>query len=248
MIGDLPKYQIFLSYRVAYDQQYVEMLYDILTQKLGLTVWLDKKCLLNGMKWEEGFCKGLMDSTAFVCLISGDAVNHPTNTRSSFTNLTHSSPCDNVLLEHQLALEFREQGLLQHIFPIFVGQKNALDPTKLDNFSFGNFAGFSDTVVVDAVLEKLKEHMDREALGSPLNPTRSVKQTMNEITANQGGFWQGDIQSSLDSIAQEIHKMCTSSPQTSQRCNNIDKDAELEALRLEWEKEIEEINKKALRL
>jgi len=177
-----------------------------------LKVWWDKKCLLNGMPWEEGFCKGWIQSRAFVCLISAGAINHPTNPRSSFTTLLDGSPCDNVLLEHQLALELRDQGMLDYIFPVFIGSENSSDPTKLDNFNFSNFGGLSDTVVVDAVLQKLRDHMDREALGSPLNAQaqRSVKQTMDAFTANQGGKLEGDVQASLDTISQGILNMCHS--------------------------------------
>ena len=231
LIGSSPPFEVFLSYRVAADAKKVEMFYNSLTAA-GKKVWWDKKCLLNGMPWEEGFCKGLINSRAFVCLISADAINHSTNTRSSFTKLTKDSPCDNVLLEHQVALELRDQGMLEYIFPVFIGSENASDPTKLDRFDFSNLAGLSNTVVVDAVLEKMREHMDREALGSPLHPQRTVKQTMDAITANQGGFMEGDIQASVVSITQGIVDMLSSATsQAPDSSSSVDLLAELAELR-----------------
>ena len=61
--------------------------------------------------------------------------------------------------------------------------------------------------MVDSVLQKLRDHMDREALGSPLNPQRSVKQTMDAITAKQGNFLIGEIKASMDEISQEIQNV-----------------------------------------
>ena len=233
LIGSSPPFEVFLSYRVAADAKKVEMFYNALTAA-GKKVWWDKKCLLNGMPWEEGFCKGLINSRAFVCLISADAINHSTNTRSSFTKLTKDSPCDNVLLEHQVALELRDQGMLEYIFPVFIGSENASDPTKVDRFDFSNLAGLSNTVVVDAVLEKMREHMDREALGSPLHPQRTVKQTMDAITANQGGFMEGDIQASVDSITQGIVDMLSSATsQAPDSSSSVDVLVELSQLREE---------------
>ena len=240
LIGSSPPFEVFLSYRVAADAKKVEMFYNSLTAA-GKKVWWDKKCLLNGMPWEEGFCKGLINSRAFVCLISADAINHSTNTRSSFTKLTKDSPCDNVLLEHQVALELRDQGMLEYIFPVFIGSENASDPTKVDRFDFSNLAGLSNTVVVDAVLEKMREHMDREALGSPLHPQRTVKQTMDAITANQGGFMEGDIQTSVDSITQGIVDMLSSATsQAPDSSSSVDVLAELAELRAQLKDKEEE--------
>jgi hypothetical protein len=57
LIGNAPPIDVFLSYRVAADAKKVELFYDSLTA-LGKKVWWDKKCLANGVPWEEGFCKG----------------------------------------------------------------------------------------------------------------------------------------------------------------------------------------------
>ena len=70
---------------------------------------------------EDGFCDGLVKSRTIIMLLSRDAINHATNKRQSFVELTAESPCDNVLLEHRMALEFRALGLLQNIFPVMIG-------------------------------------------------------------------------------------------------------------------------------
>ena len=94
----------------------------------------------------------------FVCLISKNAVGHATNTRQSFSQLTAASACDNVLLEHQLALELREMGMLEFIYPVFIGERNS-DGIH-DPFDWSCYGSLPD-VVVSSVLEKLTGHLDR---------------------------------------------------------------------------------------
>ena len=69
MVGDNPKYDVFLSYRVASDSDNAQLLYSKLTDA-GLSVFWDKICLQDGVPWEDGFCTGLVQSKVFVCLIS----------------------------------------------------------------------------------------------------------------------------------------------------------------------------------
>jgi len=104
--GDRGEFDVFLSYRVASDSVHVQKLYEALTAQ-GVTVWWDKMCLQPGEKWEEGFCEGLAKSDVFVPLLSRAAINHPTIPWQNFGKLTAESRCDNVFLEHRLALELR---------------------------------------------------------------------------------------------------------------------------------------------
>ena len=97
MIGDQAEYDVFLSYRVASDSQHVEKMYHLLTAQ-GLKVWWDKLCLLPGVDWKVGFCAGLVNSKAFVCLLSRHAINHPDRDWQNFSKLTVSSRGDNVFL------------------------------------------------------------------------------------------------------------------------------------------------------
>jgi hypothetical protein len=105
---------------VASDSHHVEYLYNRLRSH-GIRVWWDKECLKSGLPWEEGLCSGLVDSKTFVCLLSREAINHPAKERQKFSKLEVESPCDNVLLEHQLALQLRSLRLIGNIFPIMIG-------------------------------------------------------------------------------------------------------------------------------
>jgi len=75
--GAEPKWDVFLSYRVDSDLDHAEELYHALIAS-GLRVWWDKKCLLPGLNWEEGFCSGLVGSRCLVCLLSREAIKSPT--------------------------------------------------------------------------------------------------------------------------------------------------------------------------
>jgi serine/threonine protein kinase len=132
MIGDEPEFDIFISYRVASDASHAQILYEKL-QDVGFLVWWDKMCLAPGVPWEIGFCDGLVKSKLFMPLLSRGAINHPSNARQNYMSLTASSPCDNVLLEHWLALEMKERGFTEKIFPILIG---ALDQTIHRCFQF----------------------------------------------------------------------------------------------------------------
>ena len=92
-------------------------------------MYWDKLCLLSGVDWEQGFCEGLVSSRAFVSLLSRDAINHPDITWQNFSKMTSDSKCDNVYLEHRLAVELQDLGLIEKIFPVFIGD---LDATTLE--------------------------------------------------------------------------------------------------------------------
>ena len=70
LVGEAPLFDVFISYRVTADESLAERLYHRLTA-LNVRVWLDKMCLKDGEKWEEGFCAGLVTSAVFVLTISG---------------------------------------------------------------------------------------------------------------------------------------------------------------------------------
>ncbi len=134
MVGDEPKFDIFISYRVASDTHHADVLYNRLTQE-GYRVWWDAKCLEPGQDWKEGFCEGIVNSKTFMCLLSKEAINHPTKEWQNFFKLTKSSKCDNVFLEHRLALELKQFGLIESVFPIMIGDyDNNIKAIKIMNF------------------------------------------------------------------------------------------------------------------
>ena len=213
LVGEKPKYDVFLSYRVASDSPHVEKLYDLLTAQ-GLKVYWDKLCLEPGIDWEQGFCEGLVSSRAFVPLLSRDAINHPDNDWQNFSKLTSDQPnCDNVFLEHRLAVELQGLGLIEKIFPVFIGNLDATTSEYSDYFGSGCHPLLSE-VTVKSVEEKLRYHMETQALGTPLIPDRTVKSVVDAITACQGAFIVGPADVTFAAAAASIVKMLTIVPIT----------------------------------
>eukprot|EP01037_Dinobryon_pediforme_P034773 gene34773-40845_t len=112
MLGESAQFDVFLSYRKQSDESHASLLYNRLTAA-GLSVWWDKKSLIPG----EGFCDGLVKSLIFLPLLSREAINSSSVEKQNFSLLSKSSNCDNVLLEHRLALELCERGVVVSIYP-----------------------------------------------------------------------------------------------------------------------------------
>ena len=213
LVGDRPKMQVFLSYRVSSDSQHVEKLYKLLTAK-GLSVWWDKICLEPGVPWKEGFCAGLVNSDCFVCLLSRGAINHPDKAWQNFSKLEKGATCDNVFLEHRMALELKALGLIRRVLPVFIGDAdNDANPTNFGPFfEAGCLPRAADTHVI-SVEQDLREHMANQALGTPLEETRTVKEVLAEITSNQGSKIEGDAQAAFVTAADYIEQMVRLSEQ-----------------------------------
>ena len=162
--GDAAEYDVFLSYRPDSDMANVEALYELLTAN-HLLVWYDKKCMHPGEKWEEKFFEGLSKSSVFVPVISREAINNPHNDKNNFAKLVSNSACDNVFLGYRIALELTERGLLDKVFPVYF-------PDNDDNHESYSFGGpephpYYPSESVDAVEEKVREHLERLGLGLP---------------------------------------------------------------------------------
>ena len=210
LVGEKPKYDVFLSYRVASDLLHVEKLYNSLTAQ-GFKVYWDKNCLEPGVDWEQGFCEGLVSSRAFVPLLSRDAINHAEKAWQNFSQLTADSNCDNVFLEHRLAVELQGLGLIDKIFPIFIGNLDATTSEYSHYFGSGCHPTLLE-VAVKSVEEKLRHHMESQALGTPLVPDRTVKSVMDAITGCQGAFIVGPADATFAAATASIAKMLTDVP------------------------------------
>lgn len=190
----------FLSYRVDSDQELVEELHKRLVA-LGLSVWWDKKCLKPGQPWEDGFADGLFGSKILIPVLSKGAL-------ANFSSLTADSSCDNVLLEHALALEQRERGIIKAIFPVFVGE---VEPTTGQHGNFfrdHGIPGCSREAAVTAVDAKVREHLERKHRDNTLMVTnRTPKGVLDQLCRCQGDFVQGDHEEALDRIALAILAM-----------------------------------------
>ena len=214
LVGESPSYDIFLSYRVASDSNHVKMLYDLLTSK-GLKVWWDQKCLEPGVPWKEGFCAGLVSSRTFVCLLSRLAANDPNNIKQNYSLLKTDSPTDNCLLEQRLALELRELGLIEKIFPVFIGDRDEHTGEYSDFFRSGCLPN-APAIVVDSVEADLLFYMDSQALGTPVQPQKTVLSILNDITACQGAFIRGMADVAFrDASDAIVHMLSTPEPEES---------------------------------
>lgn len=179
-------------------------MYNELTRR-EVKVWWDKKCLKPGLGWKEGFVSGLVNSRAFVCLLSRNAINNATMTNQNYGLLDEDSPCDNVLLEQRLALELRQLGYIERILPIFVGDKQ----------SNGDFGLYFETgccpraanVALKSIEVELREQMVSNALGHPVEPNKTVKSVLADITACQGAKIEGDLNAAVITAADQVKAM-----------------------------------------
>eukprot|EP01041_Mallomonas_annulata_P011899 gene11899-biopygen5820 len=128
-------------------------------------------CLQPGVPWEEGFCTGLVSSRTIVCLLSRDAIHHPDRDRQNFGKISIYSPCDNVFLEHRLALELSDMGLLDRVYPIMIGNEISDSDSVPGTYSrYNEWGNWASSEVVTSVEAKLREHLERKGLGSPQKP------------------------------------------------------------------------------
>ena len=235
---------MFLSYRVDSDEDHAAAIYEALTRE-GISVWWDKKCLRAGEPWEDGFCRGLIKSRVFLPLFSRGAIRDPTAPHRNFECLAADSPCDNVLLENRLALELRDRGLIDKIYPLFIGDKEEISPTNADhtdtdtdtyiNYIKYEFRGPNAShpqcpnVSVATVEGKVHEHLEKQGLGLPYSDSPTVAGILKEITKYQGGFIEGAftdavtvIVNSLKDIVKEFHPHSIPKPQYRLRTQTVD--------------------------
>lgn len=213
MIGEVAEFDVFISYRVASDSHHAQIIYDLLTSR-GVKVWWDKVCLQDGVPWEEGFCNGLIKSKIFLPLLSRNALNNSSYINCNLSKLTKDSACDNVLLEYTLALEFRERGLLDFIFPLMIGDELLKSDFGI-GVAYGNYfrsgchpiLSPTEEVTVTSVIDKASEHLAKQCLGTMLQNKLSVKEVLDGILANQGYFVEGLKSVAFQGISEKIQKM-----------------------------------------
>ena len=91
---------------------------------------------------------------------------------------------------------------------MFIGEKQS-DGSHAP-FDWGCYGTLPD-VVVSSVLEKLTGHLKRQALGVPLEASRTVKQVVSEINANQGIKIEGDGDAAFEAAKSKLLGLCRSS-------------------------------------
>lgn len=201
LLGDPAAFDVFLSYRVETEETLVDRLEALLRDR-GIKVWRDKTNLQDGVSWEVGFTDGLVKSRIFLPLLSRKGI------KDKYQKLSTASACDNVLLEHRLALELSQRGFMERIFPIFVGD---VDSHGLYGHYFRQGCHYDSSlahVVVTAVENKLVGHLERQGLGVPLVEASSAGSVLEGIVAAQGCFVEGtEFDPKLDLVAEKVLKM-----------------------------------------
>jgi hypothetical protein len=186
LLGQDAEFDVFISYRVRSDGDIAKLIYERLTES-GVKVWWDQKCLKPGESWEEGFCNGLLKSKIFLPILSRGGINDAEYPKCNFSMLRSDSPCDNVLLEHQLALELYARGLVEKIFPIMVGDCSDKTACQYGNyFKDGCDPKVEEGVTVEANIVLLESHLNRLCLGTPIIEDMTVASTKTSIMVNQG--------------------------------------------------------------
>lgn len=205
-------YDVFLSYRVAADYATVEALYARLCA-LGLRVWWDKRSILPGENWRASFCRGLARAKLFVTLVSRAAL-------AGWPALDPArAACDNLLLEHRMALELEALGILPHeaVLPLFVGRgaggggdgSRGL-PAAYESY-FQTAPPLAGSALPEApvlsVEAALAEEMEGLGLGSPTLPAarRTLAATAAALAARQAvAVLTGPAGAALDDAAAAI--------------------------------------------
>ena len=199
--------RIFLSYRVFSDADLARTLFERLTDE-GIDVWWDKECLPKGKSWEEGFADGLFGSALFVPILSKAAL-------APFAGLDAQAGCDNVFLEHRLALEMLARGRIKRIFPIFVGERRE-DSSQQPSFGDANPGKILPSckdVLVPAVERKVTEHLRRkryrrqrlvEEQGAHATTVGAV---VRALTQNQGELLSGTQEAAIERLVASVQRM-----------------------------------------
>jgi len=206
MPGDDAEYDVFISYRIASDRQHAELLHELLTNR-GLKVWWNEKYQQEDSPWDDDVCHALLESSAFIPILSRGAINHPLNPNQSFVMLNADSACDNLFLEFRLALELREMGMIEKIFPVMIGDLNAAADAYTHYFASGCHPGNASREVVASVEAALRVHLDNQGLGSPYSVSETPHSVLEQITQSPGGFLTGSITVSLPAIVNAIVDM-----------------------------------------
>ena len=116
-------FSLFISYRVWCDKEFAEALFRAASacqlkpgRENRLKVYLDKVRIVDGLRFDVNFAKGLANSTVFAPLLSASCLKN-------FVELGQEDKEDFVLAEWIMALELEKQGIVKAIFPIVMGEQ-----------------------------------------------------------------------------------------------------------------------------
>jgi len=122
-----------------------------------------------------------------------------------FQNLHTESFCDNVLLEHRLALELKEIDYIKFVFPIMIGEELKNDDGEANGIYSLYRANYNESkCYVTSVEQALNSHLNDLGLGSSLKVNPSVCDIENEIKACNGYFIGGKLENTFESAVRGI--------------------------------------------
>ena len=171
------KYDLFLSYRVSSDVELVEKLYDKITRQFPeLRVFWDKRALVLGEAWGQGFGEAITNSRMVALVMSRGTFSckHGKDCKDCPENVARldrdPSYLDNVILEYDLALEMFEVGRVHKIVPVLVGDTFADRVDDPDHGTgigtvFGDFFHkFKPCVSMEVMPKKVASEIRKRAL------------------------------------------------------------------------------------
>jgi serine/threonine protein kinase len=145
-------FDVFISYRVATENDFALALYNKLVKQTNLRVFLDQSAtgIPLGVEWGPYFFRALSCSTLVVPLVSVAGVLQPW-TKDSNGQYPILKKVDNVLIEHQAALGFyqlhrsgqgnSEMSRVKCILPLFLGS-----PSNYDEIQFTLCGDIPDSI------------------------------------------------------------------------------------------------------
>jgi hypothetical protein len=145
-------------------------------------------------------------SLVFLPILSREAINSSSVEKQNFTLLSRSSNCDNVLLEHRLALELIERGILESIYPVLVGDivTDSGKDVYTDYFLTDCHPKCTNHVVVDSVESSLQDHLNRLCFGTPLLEDMTVALVLDQIVKNQGCLVEGPADKAFETAIDDV--------------------------------------------
>jgi serine/threonine protein kinase len=223
--GEAPRFDAFVSYRVASDKDARAALVAALEAR-GLRVWSDAQLALAsvGDPWRDPFCDALAASRVFVPIVSRGAVNAGAELPARhWPSLRANSALDNVLLEHRLALELGEHGLCEAVVPVLLGDEIALPVgrgggasavgsvggERGDFFAQGCAPARLPSVTVASVEAELARQTDRLGLGAPLTGGLGVAEVWRRAVSDRqasvgAGQFADVIEAAADAVARAV--------------------------------------------
>ena len=131
-----------------------------------MLVWITE-CLKTGETWESGFCKALCSSSVVIPIISR-------GTFCDAAEICENSPCDNVILEFDLALSL---NLLKGtaVMPLFVGDTVFLSIEILSSSCSLHMCNNKEEL-----FKKHRKRTTKDSFISPITSSRSALPTSHQ--------------------------------------------------------------------